>query len=344
MISFRSIQVFILSLLSGGLLCAAPSWQNLGGSFQGKPAVVLGLNGLEVFVRGTDNALWFASQPVLGGSWTSFVSLGGVIISDPTAIQQPYFGNVQVFALGTDNAVWMRQEGTPGNFSNWSSIGGSGTSDIAAVLSTLVHNEPQVELFMRGSDNTLWSNLQYPSGFKGWNSLGGYLTSAPGAQGGNFVAFARGGDNALWRIAADVPGNWTSLGGSLNGPPSNEVNQYILFQGTDHAAWYVFDNSASGTVSYSDPTSLGGYILSNPTMPGRYSGSDDLEVFAVGSDNAVWVTVSNGSSFGQWQSLGGNVVGDPLAVRTPDHLVQVFAVGPDGTLSYIRQSAPNSWQ
>ena len=77
----------LCSFLSASILFAAPSWENLGGSFQGKPVSVTGSDGrLEVFVRGTDNALWFASQTSPGGSWTPFVSLGGVINSNPTAI------------------------------------------------------------------------------------------------------------------------------------------------------------------------------------------------------------------------------------------------------------------
>jgi hypothetical protein len=340
----KVVLLSLFSFLSASILLATPSWDNLGGSFQGKPAVVRGNNGLEVFVRGRDNALWYASQTSLGGSWTAFVSLGGVIISNPAVTTDFATGAIQVFALGTDSAVWMRQQGTAG-FSDWTSIGGSGTSDIAALLSGPTQNHPgEVDLFMRGADNTLWHNREiYTGSWQGWNSLGGYLTSAPGA-GQDIVAFARGGDNALWRIAAGVPANWITLGGAMNGPPASEVNRYILYQGIDHAAWYVTDSSGSGTVSYSNPTSLGGYIISNPTMPGLFSTTDDLEVFAVGSDNALWVTVASGSPFGPWQSLGGNVVGDPLAVRTPDHIVDVFAIGPDGTLSHIRQSAPDSWQ
>jgi hypothetical protein len=37
---------------------------------------------LEVFARGTDNALWHIRQTAPGGPWSAWASLGGVITAE----------------------------------------------------------------------------------------------------------------------------------------------------------------------------------------------------------------------------------------------------------------------
>jgi hypothetical protein len=353
----------LLSFLSAHILLATPSWVNHGGSFQGKPFGLLGSDlRLEVFVRGTDNALWFAAQTSPGGGWTPFISLGGVIISNPTAVVDTT-GRIAVFALGTDNGVWTRSQITAGadNYSGWTTIGGKGTGDLAVVQTYPQQHYPfsTAYLFMRGPDNALWysstSDASAPWGQ--WVSLGGVLTSAPGAgvnSNNQTTVFVRGGDNALWYRQISFPGSgfkdWVTLGGSMNGPAGvAETNGYVMYQGIDNAAWFIVDTTpAAGggnvaPVSWSDHVSLGGYFISNPTMP-RLLNTSDLEVFGAGGDNGLWVTISGGSTFGPWQSLGGHVV-DPMAVRNWfDGTIEVFAIGSDGTLSDIRQSSVGRWE
>jgi len=356
--------VSLLSVLSANILPAAPAWENLGGGFQGKPVGLLGSDlRMEVFVRGKDNALWFAAQTSPGGSWTGFVSLGGVIVSNPTAVKDTT-GRIAVFALGTDNAVWTRSQITAGsdNYSNWTSIGGNGTSDLAVVQSYPQQHFPfsTAIIFMRGPDNALWYNSTSDASapWGQWRSLGGALTSAPAAglnSNNQATVFTRGGDNALWYRQVAYPGgafnNWVTLGGALNGPPGDaEINGYVMYQGIDNAAWFIQDTTPAeggGNVApatWSGHVSLGGYIISDPMMPYRLN-TNDLEVFGAGGDHALWVTISGGSTFGAWQSLGGYVVGDPLAVRNWfDGTIEVWAIGADGTMSHLRQATVGSWQ
>jgi hypothetical protein len=364
----KPVLVSLCSFFSASILLATPSWESLGGSVQGKPFGVRNSDGrLEVFVRGTDNALWFAAQTAPGGTWTAFVSLGGVIISNPTAVKDTT-GHIAVFALGTDRAVWTRSQVTAGidNYSDWTRIGGYGTSDLAVVQSFPQQHFPfpMAYLFMRGGDNALWFNATSDASapWGQWTSLGGYLTSAPGAglnPNNQATVFVRGGDNALWYRQQSFPGagfrDWATLGGAMKGPASGvEINnRYVIYQGIDNAAWFILDTTplvGGGNVApttWSDQVSLGGYIISNPTMADRfYPTTDDPEVFAVGGDNALWVTISagSGSPFGPWQSLGGYIVGDPFAVRNADSTIDVFAIGSDDALWHIRQSTLASWQ
>ena len=362
----KPVLVSLFSFFSASLLVATPSWESLGGSFAGRPFVVFGSDGrLEVFVRGTDNALWFAAQTSPGGSWTPFVSLGGVITSNPTAALDSY-GRIAIFAVGDDTAVWMRAQITPriDTYSDWTSIGGSSTSDVSVVQTPPSHATPTAYLFMRGPDNSLWFNRgnEVSGPWDGpWTSLGGYLASAPGAGAnvnGQATVLVRGSDNALWYRQADSPGtitftDWATLGGAMNGPPSvAEINGgFVLYRGQDNAAWFLrdttpFAGSAVAPATWSNQASLGGYIISNPTMAPNHFPGNDLEVFVVGGDNALWVAASlgSGSPFGPWQSLGGFLVGDPSAARNEDGTVEVLAIGSDGALWHIRQSMASSWQ
>lgn len=129
-------------------------------------------------------------------------------------------------------------------------------------------------------------------------------------------------------------------------------NRYVMYRGMDNAAWSILDTTPVAWGSnvapdtWSDQASLGGYIISNPTMAPNHFSADDQEVFVVGADNALWVTISpgSGSPFGPWQSLGGAIAGDPLAQRNGDGTIEVFAIGSDGALWHIRQSTAGSWQ
>jgi hypothetical protein len=85
-------------------------WASLGGIITTDPTVEQNADGsLEVFARGTDNALWHIRQisnTNPNNSWSDWVSLGGGITSN---IAVPKYAiSINVFARGTDNALWHR--------------------------------------------------------------------------------------------------------------------------------------------------------------------------------------------------------------------------------------------
>ncbi|MEY2449595.1 MAG: hypothetical protein QOH79_3071 [Acidimicrobiaceae bacterium] len=103
----------------------------------------------DVYVRGTDDALWtrhFASDV-----WGPWLSLGGIITSAPAA------SGTDVYARGTDNALWTRSGSAP-----WTSLGGIITSPPSVTGS---------DLYVRGTDNALWTRRASTP----WVSLGGVL-------------------------------------------------------------------------------------------------------------------------------------------------------------------------
>ena len=69
-----------------------------------------------------------------------------------------------------------------------------------------------------------------------------------------------------------------------------------------------------------------------------------LEVFACGTDNAlwhIWQTAPNNGWSG-WASLGGVITTDPEVTRNADGRLEVFARGADNALWHIWQTAPNN--
>ena len=107
------------------------SWQTVGGASFSDPDGATFQNGVTssvngntfLFVRGTDNALWY--NTFNGTSWVGWSSLGGVLNSAPGSSQ--WFGNIYVFVRGTDNALWYRTFNGE-TWSNWISLGGVLTS------------------------------------------------------------------------------------------------------------------------------------------------------------------------------------------------------------------------
>lgn len=66
----------------------------------------------------------------------------------------------------------------------------------------------RLDIFACGQDNALWHKW-YDGRWSDWESLGGVITSDPGAVSwgnGRIDVFARGQDNALWHKWYD--GHW----------------------------------------------------------------------------------------------------------------------------------------
>ena len=229
-------------------------WASLGGVITSNIAATRNADGrLEIFARGTDNALWHRWQTAPNNGWAAWASLGGVLTSDPVTAQNAD-GRLEVFVRGTDNAVWHRWQTAPSNgWSGWDSLGGVITSKIA----TARNADGRLEIFARGTDNALWHRWQTApnNGWSGWASLGGVLTSDPIVvqnADGRLEIFVRGTDNAVWHrwqtIASGGWSGWASLGGAINGNIAAARNLdgrlEIFVRGTDNAVWHRWQTAA----------------------------------------------------------------------------------------------------
>ena len=122
-------------------------WESLGGILTSGPGVCSWASGrLDVFVRGTDNALW---HKWYSNGWSGWESLGGILTSDPVAVSWSS-GRIDVFVRGTDNALWHKWFSN--GWSGWESLGGVLTSDPDAVS----WSANRIDVFARGTDNALW--------------------------------------------------------------------------------------------------------------------------------------------------------------------------------------------
>jgi acylphosphatase/peptidoglycan hydrolase-like protein with peptidoglycan-binding domain len=327
-------------------------WQSLGGVITSNIAVARNADGrLEIFARGTDNALWHKWQTAPNGGWSGWASLGGVITSDPV-LGMNADGRLEVFARGTDQAVWHMWQTAPNSaFSGWSSLGGVITSNIAVARNL----DGRMEIFARGTDNALWHRWQTApnSAFAGWSSLGGVITSdpivVPNAD-GRLDALARGTDNAVWHRVQTAPNSafagWGSLGGvitSMIAAGRNLDGRLEIFaRGTDNAVWTKTQVAANG--AYGGWWSLGGVITSNIAVGRNADGR--LEIFARGTDNALWhkwQTAANNGWSG-WETMGGVINLDPKVGSNLDGRMEVFVRGTDGAVWHSWQTSPsNGW-
>jgi gamma-D-glutamyl-L-lysine dipeptidyl-peptidase len=208
-------------------------------------------------------------------------------------------------------------------------------------------------VFGRGLDSALWWTYQTATGWSGWASLGGRITSKPTAyatptSGSSTIAaamYVRGADGAVWFRALDrVPASlptwepWRSLGGRLLPGTSPAAAQasggvFVAAVGTDKALWVATSPSGGpGSVWHS----LGGQTTSDPAVavPGQ---SPMIGVaFVRGVDNKAWYNELSGQTAGVtpgWHSLGGQLTSGVTAAPTtaggPQGLTYLFALGAD---------------
>ena len=209
----------------------------LSSAAPGVPAVP---DGWEVFVRGTDNAIWHRQWT--GINWTQWQSLGGVATSGPDAATWAA-GRLDFVVRGTDSAIWHRSS-TNDVWSSWDSAGGTATSDPSLVD----WGTNRVDLFVRGTDNALWHRSGDGNGTWGaWESLGGTLTAGPDAvscASGHLDVYVLGQSGTLWRKSfngswgawTQVPGvPWTSNVGAVCEPGTTNVN--VFARGQDGSLW-----------------------------------------------------------------------------------------------------------
>ena len=265
-------------------------WTAVGGSWTSGPGVASWATGrLDLFVRGTDNALWHAFWT--GTRWSPFENLGGVLSSDPTAISWGP-NRLDVFARGKDNQLWHKLWSGSG-WSNWEPLGG-----VLSSGPTVASWGPgRLDVFVQGTDNGLWHKF-YAGAWSAWEPLGGSIAADPGAVSwgpGRIDMFARGSDNTLrhkwWTGSVWSP--WESLGGTLTTGPGvsscgpGRLDVYAA--GTGASIYHIgFGGSWSGWQG------IGGQT---PSRAGAVCQSlaSTADLLVRGTDNALWLTAAGAS-------------------------------------------------
>ena len=243
---------------------SASSAESLGGRLIfGPDAASWGANHMDVFVVGTDSALYHKTW--LGSSWSAWESLGGRLTADPAAVSWGP-NRIDVFGRGTDNALYHRAW-TGSSWSDWELLGGRLIfgPDVAA------WGVNRLDVFVVGTDSALYHKTWLGSGWSDWEGLGGRLTADPGAVswGPNRIdVFGRGTDSALYHRAwlGSRWSGWEGLGSTVlgSGPDASSCasgHLDVLIVGTDQLLWR---KGWDGT-QWSGWQSLGGTWTADPS-------------------------------------------------------------------------------
>jgi hypothetical protein len=223
-------------LLSSSANWGWSGWTSLGGQLTSSPCAVWRSPGiLDVYVRGTDGALWSRTTANNGASWSNWSTIGGQLASGTGAGACSWgAGREDVFVEGTDGALLQNTWTAASGWSGWVSLGGQLTSSPAAVS----RGAGLIDVCVRGADGAVW-HKSYNNGWSGWDSVGGAL--APGT----------GPALSAWRV--DRSSAWGSYMDRLD----------VWVTGTNGAVWQKTWTAASGWTHW---TSLGGQLTSSPTV------------------------------------------------------------------------------
>ncbi|MFD9942879.1 matrixin family metalloprotease [Nonomuraea sp. NPDC059023] len=231
---------------------ARPQWSSLQGVVFATAAGTNADGRLEVFVRGTDNAVHHNWQTSPGGGWSGWSSLGGVL-QGRIAVGRNHDGRLEIFGRGTDGGLYHNWQTVPnGGWSGWHGLGGWIEDPEVAV-----NPDGRLEVFVRGSDSALHHIWQVTpgGGWSGWASLGGWIDEPSVARNGDgrLEVFVRGLDNTVYHIWQVSPGGgwsgWSGLGGEmLEGPiatTNHDGRLEVFIKGTDSALWHRWQTAPS---------------------------------------------------------------------------------------------------
>jgi hypothetical protein len=201
---------------------------------------------LDVFVRGSDGAVWQRYLTTAG--WSGWHSLGGQVAPNTgPAVASWSSGRLDVFVEGTNGALYHKWW-NGATWSGWESLGGKLTASPAATA--LSQNGNHLWVFVRGTDGAVWQKYWNGAAWSSWTSLGGQVApnTGPGASISGWVV-VQGTDNQFWQRGTGAGGiGWEPLGvappealsASSPGVVSVPANMHtsVSFSSTNGNVWY----------------------------------------------------------------------------------------------------------
>ena len=191
----------------------------------------------DVFVVGTDNALWHNTYA--NGAWSGYTQVLPVKrVKAVTATSLPN-GRIDVFVVDAYDAVWTNALGSGG----WSGYTRVGTNAVKAVAAA--SND---DLYVIGTNDAVYRNRLVNNSWTGYQPINLMpvkalsVTSLGGAQIDLFAIALS--DSALWHMNTNPNGSWTPYsqrganqikGVAATTPYSGRMD--ILAIGTDDALW-----------------------------------------------------------------------------------------------------------
>jgi subtilisin family serine protease len=202
----------------------------------------------------------------------------------------------------------------------------------------------QLDVFIRGFDDAVWTRHFDGTTWSGWTSLGGIVTTVPSVVSpgpGRLYLFARGADHALWTRSFDGVSwsGWSSLGGILStgavAASRAQGTVDVFVGGGDGAVWY----KSLGATGWGGWGTLGGFITATPAAAS--AGPGTVGLFVRGGDNALWFQTFDGSAWSGWGTLGGVLTSAPGAASRSTGSYEVFVRGND--LALWTRSLSSGW-
>jgi hypothetical protein len=251
----------------GGWLPGGGQWEPLeapnpstgSGMVSDPDAVSWDSNRIDVFARGTDNAMWHKWW-VNGIGWYPWektqIPTGGVLGSGPTVASWGP-GRLDAFVRGTDGQLYHAwYDGRWNGWKHESELAGTLASDPAAVS----WGPNRIDVFVEGTEPAPTPHQLYHAWYDGqWHPFeprGGAIAGSPAASSrgsGRLDVFVRGTDAATHHTAYESTG-WGGFeplsapsppsGYGITGAPESAswsgIRMDVFARGTDNALWHTW--------------------------------------------------------------------------------------------------------
>jgi len=195
-VRFDDTHVVAFTRAADGSLVAdsGSGWTSLGKKILGQPAAYGSTGGrIDVFVRGTDDAVW--RNAFVNGGWGRWTSLGGHVTDAPTVA----FTSPSVWTVVARGAYGLVASRTADG--GWTSAGAPHDWPIYGRPSAVVDDAGVLHLAVRVRTDEIWERTLSGGTWSDWTSLGGTLSGSPTllATSGRVYLFALAADNRLWQ-------------------------------------------------------------------------------------------------------------------------------------------------
>lgn len=236
-------------------------WGTHDGTMAGAPDACRAPNGdVFVVVRGTDDGGWIKRQH--DGEWSPWISLGGRLKSDLSALCMPD-GTARAFARLFDDTLAIH---TTNPKDGWESLGGriDGTPEVT------INAKNVIDVVVRGSDELVWHARFDGKAWAPWRSLGVRTSSDPSiariSEDRAELVVTQGGAAYHGTMTDSGPVAMSRIEGAVSGAVDassiRDGRMDIVARGPNDS---VLHNSYDGK-SWSGWKNLGGTAASDPSV------------------------------------------------------------------------------
>jgi hypothetical protein len=275
---------------------------------------------VNIFATAKDKSLWYLTAQSRGNS--NWISLGGELLSQPTAVAWNSSHRLDVFGVDTDHKV-VYNTLEDGQWSNWYDLGSQAVSGMSACRST--YQEDRLDIWTltgnKKSPNTI--HIYWDSGADDWIDDGTYP------------------DINMWDLTAtQAPDKRTTSIPAVACRNNDIMHDLIIYDQESSAVLHrQWSKSQGRWLEWND---RGGSFIGDPVM---ISTSDDsIEFFGIGTDRAMYhFAWSNSSGYTDLENLNGTWASIPSVVKSAGGRLDVVALDADGHLKH-RTRLESTWQ